>query len=381
MKSILFAILVFCSVSVSQAEDYGLAGRWGLGLGGGISSVTGPSLYKDGASELDGTLAASLWARYHVTDRFGLELAVSHLAYEFKTGAVSSSDPTANLVDLSFAYRMWPTKAFHIVLQAGAGYVQVNDLFNTSAQNKIDDFVIKGRMGIEYMMTHDLMLALHGDYYRINLGGGDNSELRILSPTLAVTYYFGGGGSHAPADTDADGVIDSNDKCPGTAAGTHVNAEGCVPVEKTMDADGDGVADTEDKCPGTAAGQAVNEFGCAKTEKLEITMNVRFNPGSSVIDPQFVTDLEKFSEFLKKYPETKAEIEGHTDNTGAEKLNIKISKNRAQAVVDYLVKTYGIEKTRLTAKGYGPAQPIADNTTAEGRAQNRRVVAHVQTEK
>lgn len=378
MKHLLFLLLVTgLSISASAEDNYDLTGRWGVGGGIGMNSVVGPEVFKDGASKLDSKLSASLWGRYHLNSRLGFELAYTRLAYEFKN-AGSNLDPITDMVDMSAAYRMWPTKRFHILFQAGLGYVRATDFAATAPGDKMDDFVIKARMGLEYMATNNIMVALQGDYYKINLGGGNDSELRVLAPMLAATYYFGGTPA-ALADADGDGIADADDKCPGTAAGANVGADGCVLSEKKGDADGDGVLDIDDKCPGTPAGQSVNTFGCAKEEKLEITLNVQFKPGSSVIDSQFVADLEKFAEFLKKYPDTKAEIEGHTDNTGSEKLNFSISQRRAQSVVNTLVKNYGIGRQRLTAKGYGPSQPVADNSTADGRTKNRRVVAHVQT--
>ncbi|MCB9073826.1 MAG: OmpA family protein [Bdellovibrionaceae bacterium] len=371
----LLLALSFSTVAVAD-EQYDLAGRWGLGLGVGMSSVSGPDVFKNGAGEIDGKLAAGLWARYHLSTRFGLELAYTRLAQDFKSPTFSSLNPSIGALDLSLAYRMWPTDVFHVLLQLGAGYSKISD-YSTTAGSR-NDFHIKARFGFEYMAHPDWMLSLYGDYYRVNLGSGPDSEIRLLSPMLAVTYYFGSTSSSAapaPMDADGDGVMDDNDKCPGTIAGTNVGSDGC-PIK--ADSDGDGVVDTEDQCPGTPAGQAVNNLGCAKTEKLEFTLNVQFPPGSSKVDPQYVSDLEKFAEFLKKYPETKAQIEGHTDNTGSEKLNYSISQKRAQAVVAYMVKNFGIDKARLTAKGYGPSQPIADNATDEGRKQNRRVVAHVQ---
>lgn len=383
MKHLLLIVIGMVISSSTYADDitsYGLKGRWGVGGGLGMNSVTGPDAFKDGAFELDSKYVGSAWARYHFTDRFGLELAFSRLSFEYASGALSDLEPTIDLLDVSAAYRMWPEKAFHILFQAGLGYARITELAASGPGYKEDDLAIKIRMGLEYMVTNNLMLAVHGDYYDIQVAGAAGDELKVVSPTLALTYYFGRSQPTAP-DTDGDGVTDDLDKCAGTAKGTNVGADGCELTPAKMDTDKDGVADSDDRCPGTPAGQAINEFGCAKTEKLEITLNVQFKPGSSVIDTQFMGDLEKFAEFLKKYPDTKAEIEGHTDNTGAEKINYAISQKRAQAVVNHLVKKMVIDKKRLTAKGYGPSQPVADNTSDEGRKKNRRVVAHVITVK
>ncbi len=383
MKSLsLFVVAFFMMIShnafAQDANAYGLKGRWGAGLGVGMTSASSPDLFKNGAADMDSEMAYGVWGRYHFTDRFGADLSLTRLQFKYVNAPLSDLDPIADLADVSASYRMWPYQRFHVVLALGVGYARITDFDAPgTAFEKFDDYFIKGRIGFEFMATNNLMIALHGDNYRINLGGGPDSHINVLSPSLAVTYYFG---SHKPdADADGDGISDSADKCPGTEKGATVGSDGCVVTPAQMDTDKDGVADATDRCPGTPAGQAVNEFGCAQTEKLEITLNVRFKSGSSTIDPRFTGDLDNFAQFLTKYPDTKAEIEGHTDNTGGEKQNFAISQRRAQAVVNALVKNHKIDKKRLTAKGFGPSQPVAENTTEEGRAKNRRVVAHVIT--
>ena len=84
---------------------------------------------------------------------------------------------------------------------------------------------------------------------------------------------------------------------------------------------------------------------------------------------------------MQKHTETSAVIEGHTDNTGKKSYNVYLSKKRANAIRTYMINKYSIDASRLSAVGYGPDQPVADNVTKEGRAQNRRVVAAIRTEK
>jgi len=79
---------------------------------------------------------------------------------------------------------------------------------------------------------------------------------------------------------------------------------------------------------------------------------------------------------MKKFPEQKGSNEGHTDSNASDKYNVKLSQRRTESVVKMLVEKYGIDKSRLTAKGYGESQPIADNKTKEGRQKNRRIVAN-----
>lgn len=114
----------------------------------------------------------------------------------------------------------------------------------------------------------------------------------------------------------------------------------------------------------------------AKVGQSIVMNNIYFEVGKATINTAFSTDLDKLVQFLKDNSETKLEIQGHTDNTGSLKLNNKLSLARANSIVDYLVKQ-GIDSRRISAKGFGPSLPIADNSTAEGRAKNRRVVIKI----
>ena len=114
----------------------------------------------------------------------------------------------------------------------------------------------------------------------------------------------------------------------------------------------------------------------AKVGQSIVLNNIYFEVGKANIDTAFSTDLDKLIQFLKDNPETRLEIQGHTDNTGSLNLNNNLSQSRANSVVDYLTKN-GIDRNQLTAKGYGLSLPVADNASAEGRTKNRRVVMKV----
>lgn len=122
------------------------------------------------------------------------------------------------------------------------------------------------------------------------------------------------------------------------------------------------------------------EIPGAEVERVGEGINVTFDESSGVY---FATDkyninakseetLKKLAAIFREYPQTNILVEGHTDNTGSDSYNLTLSKNRAQAVTGYLVES-GIDRGRFTTKWYGESQPKYDNTTAEGRAQNRRV--------
>jgi OmpA-OmpF porin, OOP family len=113
----------------------------------------------------------------------------------------------------------------------------------------------------------------------------------------------------------------------------------------------------------------------APPERLCMTLKVEFATDSAAIQTRYYDEINKVGDYMKKYPTTTAVIEGHTDNVGAVALNMQLSQQRAEAVVDYLVKNFGIDPSRLSAKGYGDTRRIAYNNTPEGRQKNRRINA------
>lgn len=107
-------------------------------------------------------------------------------------------------------------------------------------------------------------------------------------------------------------------------------------------------------------------------EKIVITDTIYFGSGKANILPLSFVILDAVADLLQKNPEIKIRIEGHTDSMGRDDLNMKLSQARAESVMKYLIKK-GVTAERLEAKGYGETMPIADNTTPDGRAKNRRV--------
>ncbi len=169
----------------------------------------------------------------------------------------------------------------------------------------------------------------------------------------------------AMIDSDGDGVFDDVDECPGTPIGVEVDEYGCPEVVVQADSDGDSIFDDVDECPGTPVGAIVDDRGCW------VVKGVQFDYKKWNVKPQFNSNLDNIEDILKRNSGLVIRIEGHTDDIGSAKYNIDLSGKRAHAIKDYLVGK-GIEPSRITTRGLGYAQPIADNDTPEGRALNRR---------
>ena len=172
------------------------------------------------------------------------------------------------------------------------------------------------------------------------------------------------------SDTDKDGVADGIDQCENTPSGAQVDSVGCP-----LDADKDGVPDFQDKCPNTLEGVKIDAKGCPvnKKEDLELLKKgIQFKTGSSKLTKASYKILDDIVKLLKKVESAKLEVQGHTDNTGSEATNKKISQERADMVANYFIKK-GIAADRVRAVGYGSEMPIADNNSKKNRAKNRRV--------
>ncbi len=167
-------------------------------------------------------------------------------------------------------------------------------------------------------------------------------------------------------DADGDGVKDSEDECP-EVAGT---LNGCP------DSDGDGFADANDKCPNSPGPGTEN--GCPEIkqedkEVLDFAMQaVQFETARATLKPASHEILDQVAGILKRYPDYKCTIAGHTDSIGSYETNQFLSQNRAKSCYEYLISV-GIARDRLDFIGYGETKPIADNKYQDGREKNRRV--------
>ncbi len=174
-------------------------------------------------------------------------------------------------------------------------------------------------------------------------------------------------------DKDGDGFKDDVDQCIDEAG---VEPDGC-PIR---DADNDGILDPDDACktePETKNGFEDTD-GCPDEVPKEIEKftgvikGIFFDTAKDTIKPASKKTLDEAVDVLKKFPSVRVEISGHTDNVGKHDYNVDLSGRRAASVKQYLVDA-GIEASRIETRGAGPDEPIADNKTKAGKAQNRRI--------
>ncbi|MFB3908435.1 MAG: PorV/PorQ family protein [Candidatus Eisenbacteria bacterium] len=197
-------------------------------------------------------------------------------------------------------------------------------------------------------------------------------------PTLAedLDGFMDNDGCPDP-DNDGDGIPDINDNCPNQAEDMDgwQDADGCPDVDN----DGDGILDKDDKCPNVA--EDVNGYqdddGCPDGGQanagIPVLAYINFKYDSAEIsgaDP--IPVLEDVARIMRERPDLRLKITGHTDSTGSDQYNMKLSMRRADAIKDYLVKR-GVSADRMVTEGKGESQPVDTNDTDLGRARNRRI--------
>lgn len=345
MKKLLACSLLVLSASTAFAETYDLSKRFGIGGGYGQTFPILGNRFDDAA---DNDFTWNGHARYQTS-------AANSWTFQYQQLNFTNTRINSEVFDVIYSQRWNEMDRFTPVWGLGAG---IADNENTG-ESREANLALRARLGVEYMITRDLMGSLTADYQYINQmpwSHNDHSrtgEMNTITGLANLTLFFG----HDKEESDSK---------PKPVA---------APV--VADADGDGVIDSKDKCPGTAAGAVVNNYGCVPEEKAQMEVEVFFATGKANLEANSHASLEELAAFLKENPKTHVQIQGHTDNTGSDKLNKALSQKRADSVKTYLVEKLGVEPMRLSSYGYGEERPVADNTTAEGREKNRRVMAEI----
>ena len=318
-----------------------------LGVGGGYTWVD-----EIGAGTLNGTLGASLW----FSENVGLTLQASY-KHAFEDYLSTHFQHT---VGLSIKFGGTDTDGDGIYDKDDA----CPDVAGLEAFNGCPDTDADGIEDAKDSCPNEAGLEAFNGCPDADADGVADKDDNC--PTVAGLKALSG----CP-DADGDGVTDGDDKCVNTVG--PAENKGCP----WPDTDGDGVLDKNDNCP-NVKGTIAND-GCpeAVTKKIQNTLNeyaktILFDSGKSAIKTQTKSVLKDITAILKKYSTATFTVEGHTDSTGSESTNQKLSESRANAVKDFLVAN-GIISSRLSAVGHGESKPISSNKTRDGRANNRRV--------
>ncbi len=337
---------------------------------------------------------------YNLTDHWGLEgsalLGTSeiHKANVNGSGTLNSKYDADIFIPALDAHYNFGTSAFRPYVSAGLSNLNIDPDFKSNLigvnPNSTDELHLQYGVGLKWIFrdAFSARVALQHwinteNHYHV-LGASKNNG----TITAGLSWLFGGCGMAAPvekpkavvaapvvSDGDHDGVIDAQDSCPDSPAGSQVDAKGCATLKDT---DGDGVMDDRDQCAATPTGLAVDMEGCpaevakAMPKAEWVLSGVQFETGSATLKASAKAELDQASGILNANPTARVEVQGHTDNVGKAESNQKLSDARANAVKAYLISK-GIASDRLEDKGYGQTQPKSDNGTKEGRAANRRI--------
>jgi outer membrane protein OmpA-like peptidoglycan-associated protein len=349
-----------------------------------------------------------------------------------KLGDVSADDLSHYAIDGTIKYNLLKDKTIIPFIEIGGGYTWVDEIGAGTANAGLGlNFWFSDNIGLSVQSSYKHAFEDYGVKHfqhlagiSIKFGGTDTDGDGIYDKDDACPEVAGLEAFNGCPDSDGDGIEDGKDSCPNEAGSKELNGcpdadgdgiadkddacpneAGLAALAGCPDADGDGVADKDDDCPSEAgpaenkgcpwpdtdgdgvldkddqcpdvAGTVANK-GCPEvTEEVQKQLNdyartILFDTGKASLKTESVSVFVDIIKILNEYPTAKFTVEGHTDSQGGEKTNQALSEKRANSVRDFLIAE-GIGADRLTAIGYGEAQPIAPNNTRAGRAQNRRV--------
>lgn len=379
-------------------------------LADGISLIPGVGYYNfDSDLNLDDATAPSIGVQYLFGKNFAVEANYSESEVDFEN-STSDFDWKHTRIDAFYNFTGINEKIVpYIVAGAGEAVSELN------GGTKFDETLVNAGAGVKFLL--DRGFSIIADLRAVN--STDNEETSGLA-SLAFSYTMNVGKKSSEGDfeisqnktqeeqpeesltdTDQDGIVDADDQCINTPAGVAIDESGCgldgdsdgiadyrdecaqtpanVQVDDLgcpSDADGDGIADYADKCPASASNALIDDTGC----ELQVSENISFKLNSSDLEPTSLRQVEEIATFLKRYDQTIAIIEGHSDASGEAAYNEHLSKLRAAQVKQILVNQFNINPERLKTESYGESRPIATNETREGRQENRRVTAKIVTQ-
>ena len=357
-----WAILAVLTANVASpfalAEGIPLARRAGLSIYGGGSIPLSSSTFK---SNTNSGWAGGAAISYYISNEIALDASWDHLQFSPSFGNTSVDAFGANL-----NWRWFGADVLSPTLGAGGGYAVLGNsqlpIFNFS------NAFIDAKASLDYLLNEKWMISAGVKYlYSFNsfAASGDHSiDVGALIPHVTLTLFLPAKASApstpaSPASTPAA----TPESSPSPSPETPQTAK--TPVAKTA---------LLPKCTNVPAGTKVNSLGCPVGEKVEIRLNVEFPFNKSTIQKKYHEELKKVGTLLLDHPDLELSVQGHTDHVGGEEENLQLSMDRANAIRNYLIRTFTLDPRRIEALGFGEKKPVASNKTEKGRQKNRRVI-------
>ncbi len=287
-----------------------------------VSPMIGYTFY-DREQNIEDDISGSIALGYRVTPNVGVELRYGQGRTETEVGGIKTRSQVGTL-DAYYRFNADGKLQPYVLVGGGQNHLKVYDGRGSDRRS-----VANVALGSFYQLSDNL--ALRGEA-RVIENLQDNLHDTVVS--LGVTYGFGA----QKAAVVAPAVVPAPAPAP------------AKPAPKVL------------------------------TETVTRDLRVLFDTNKSVVKAEYKGEIAEVAKLMQEYPTAKVEIQGHTDSTGSDRINNPLSQARADAVAAVLVNEYGISADRITAKGYGSSQPVADNATVEGRAKNRRTVAQAEAE-
>lgn len=340
--AISIAAMVASPMLLAQdGNKYDLTSNWygGLNIGQTHESINDGAIATD---EMGGGLTSltdddrdngyKLFAGYQLNDNFAVEAGYFDLgqfgsrAVKGQEGSLKTRAKTRGFnVDLVGSVPM--TEKLSAFARVGAHYYEAKDRFQggdgyvvSDEHRRERDIDMKWGGGLQYDFTQKFAMRLEAERYAINDVIGNNGKISMYS--LGAIYRFG----------------------------------------------------EQNAAPAAAVVAApVTQRSAKLTEEYCSMLDIQFEINNDEIQREDLERLAVVGTFLKKYPDTNAVVEGHTDNVGTPEANQQLSRDRAESVMNYLVREQRVASDRITAVGYGDTRPIADNSTEDGKRANRRI--------
>ncbi|WP_134090781.1 OmpA family protein [Olivibacter sp. XZL3] len=383
---------------------------WSIGVGAGVINQWNVMGFRRDFRSVESQLGYNFYVKKQITPSFGLK--AEYLGGKLNGSSEANADKfstklpwsAALSADITLANINWRQEGVikpYVAIGVGAlSYNPTTTIGGVEQElGSTTKAFIPAGLGLKFGVANGINVDLG---YQVNLANtatldGVNTGTKDMFSYVHAGLEFALGDATKPFLASRNPVVDMRKEYQASydelAAALKAQKEENETLKAQLatdlaDDDGDGVANKFDKCPGTAADTKVDGSGCplpeAKQVVQQITVteedrrvvdeaikNLEFDLSKATIRPSSYPSLDKVAKLLVE-KNFSLKLAGHTDNTGSMNLNMRLSKERAEAVKAYLVSK-GANPSRIEATGYGPTQPIATNATAEGRQANRRV--------